>query len=257
MNPRLIVMWLSILVVGCQSPVQPLAPLDPTDTRPDALMTGLANSSAARASLTGALRLSLDAPDLRFRRPQRLALRRPADLRVEILGLFGQIAAVLVTNGVTYQSFSASGGFESGDVTPDLLWRVARVDLEPGEAVDVLLGVPLPSAGSALGGAYSDGRGSIRLDFRDAKGRLRERFDFDPDGHLADFARFNAKEQLEWEASFDDYRDVSGSDFAFEINLSFPDVDATASLQFDHASLGPELADELFVLPERNGAALQ
>ena len=168
---------------------------------------------------------------------------------MEILGLFGQIAAVLVTNGTTYQSFDTKrGSIETGDVTPDLLWRIARVALRPREAVDLLLGAPLPSAGALLTGAYSGPDGFVSLEFRDERGVLRERFGFDVDGHLSQFVRFTEDGRVAWEANFADYRDVSGSPFAFEVRLNFPEVDARASLRFDHAALDPDLADELFTL---------
>jgi hypothetical protein len=251
-KPRSIVLWASILALGCQTPLPPREPLDPIDPRPAALITALEQTAAARSSLQGALHLSLDAPDLHFRRPQRLALRRPADLRVEILGLFGQIAAVLVTDGTTYQTFDASrGSIESGDVTPDLLWRIARVALQPREAVDLLLGAPRPSAEAFFAGAYSEPGGGVSLEFRDEQGRLRERFGFDVEGQLRDFIRFAHNGAVAWRASFNDYRDVSGSPFAFELRLNFPELDARASLKFDHAALDPELGDELFALRMR------
>ena len=58
------------------------------------------------AALSG--RVSVEAPDFRFSRPQRLAVREPADLRIETLAMFGQIAAILVTDGAHYQLWSGS-----------------------------------------------------------------------------------------------------------------------------------------------------
>jgi hypothetical protein len=239
----------SIVALGCQTPLPAREPLDPVDPRPKAFIEALEATAASRTSLQGALRLSLDSPDLNFRRPQRLALRRPADLRVEVLGLFGQIAAILVTNGSTYQTFDASRGtVESGEVTPDLLWRTARVALQPGEAVDLLLGAPRPSEEAFFAGAYVDSNGGVSIEFKDERGRLRERFNFTETGELGEFVRFAENGDVAWEASFDDYRDVSGSPFAFDVRLRFPELDARASLRFDHATLDPDLADELFAL---------
>ena len=239
----------SILAVGCQTPLPPQVRLDPEDPRPRALIAGLEQVASQRTSLTGALRLSLDAPDLSFRRPQRLALRRPADLRVEVLGLFGQIAAILVTDGVTYQSFDARrGDFESGDVTPDLLWRVARFAMRPKELVDLLLGAPRPSAGASFAAAYAEPRDGVSVVFRGPAGRRSERFSFDAQGQLIKFVRFASDGNVSWKARFSDYRDVSGSAFAFDVRLSFPAVEARASLRFDQASLDLDLADDLFAL---------
>ena len=249
MNTRLALILMVAVTTGCQVPLVQRSPLDPQDPLPAALLARFDEAAAARTSLTGALRLSLDAPDLRFRRPQRLAVRKPSDLRIEVIGLFGQIAAVLVTDGERYESFEAgSGKFDHGQVTSDLLWRIARIALSPEDAVALLLGIPERSKAAYLSGAYVDSLGVVSLDFRDEKDALRERISFNPDGNLEEFVRFDGASQVAWQANFTDYRDISDSRFAFDVLLSFPEVDATASLKFDQASLDVAIADELFVL---------
>ena len=147
-------------VVSCATaPPEPHDPFEQgrllaaDDPRVTALLAGLRTAAAERRSLIASARLSLDAPDLRFRRPQRLAVRRPADLRIEILGLFGQIAAVLVTDGHRYQLWNGSkqadakSGLEQGEVTRELLWSVARVDLLPAEANPRISRISPPGCG--------------------------------------------------------------------------------------------------------------
>ena len=253
-----LVAGVSIYALGCQTMPAPRIALDPADPRPLAFVKDLAETAAARSTLRGALRLSLDAPDLSFRRPQRLALRRPSDLRVEVLGLFGQIAAILVTDGVTYQRFNASdGSFESGDVTPDLLWRVARFAMQPDELVDLLLGAPRPSPKTSLANAYAEPGDGLSVGYRDADGRLREQFGFDRRGQLIAFTRFSLNGEVDWKANFSDYRDVSGSRFAFDVRLNFPALNARAALRFDHAALDPTLGDEVFALRAPGGVGPQ
>jgi hypothetical protein len=244
--------------LACQSTLPPRMPLEPDDPRPAAWLRAHETRADARSSLRGALRLSLDAPDLRFRRPQRLAVRRPADLRLEILGLFGQVAAVLVTDGVTFQSFDAArGAVESGEVTDDLLWRIARVDLLPEEAVELLLGAPMPSHEATVSAAFARPGGGISLDLRDSGGQMRDRIDFDAEGRVVDFIRYDANERVIWHATFADYREHAGDEFAYDVHMRFPEVDAEATLVFDDASLHVDLADELFALRTRDGKARQ
>lgn len=257
MNPAFVLVLISVLLIGCQIPVPTREPLDPIDPRPLALMQAHAQAAAERESLSGAMKLSLDSRDVQFRRPQRLAARRPADLRIEVLGLFGQIATVLVTDGDTFQQMDSGGEFYSGVVTPDLLWRTARVALAPGEAVDVLLGVPLPSEDASFAGAFIDSLGLLSIEYRDVDGDLRERLSFNAKGQLVEFVRFNNRGRVAWEADFADYRDVSGSQFAFDVRMKFPEVGAKASLKFDHAALGQELPDTLFELRPRAAAVVQ
>jgi hypothetical protein len=242
------------VAAGCRGPGPGVA-LSPDDPRPAALEQALRARAGARQTLRGTARLSLDAEDLRFRRPQRMAVKRPAQLRVEILGLFGQLAAVLVTDGAVYQYFDArSGEGSEGRVTPNLLWRLARVDLAPAELVELLLGAPLPAAGLQRAGAVERSEGAVTLLFEDVGRRPRQRFGFDALGQLLSVESFDETGETSWEARFEDYREVEGTPFAHDVRLIFPRVSARASLAFKRVQLGPELEDELFVLtlPERS-----
>jgi hypothetical protein len=238
-----------LLLLGCRSPVLLESILPADDPRPASLLNSLHARSESVTGVRAAMRLALDAPDLRFRRPQRMALKRPARLRVEILGLFGQIAAVLVTDGADYQLFdSESGELEAGSVTPDLLWRVARVDLTPEEAVSLLIGAPQPLPELSRSSSYLREDGGVAVEFIDADELVRERFEFGALGMLQAMTRWDAAGERIWQASFDDYREVEGTPFAHQVDLKFPRVEAKASLSFKSVSFDPELPDDLFVL---------
>ena len=113
---------------ACHTP-SPGVPLAPDDPLPAALLRSLHQRSLVLESIRGVANLSVDSPELRFRRPQRFAAQRPASLRVETLGLFSQVAAVLVTRGGRYQFFDASNaGVQEGPVSDDLLAQVAGID---------------------------------------------------------------------------------------------------------------------------------
>lgn len=224
------------------------------DPRPAALLASLGRVAQSRSALRARATLDLDAPDLRFDRPQRMAVARPARLRVEVLGLFDQLAAIVVTDGDRYQVYDArNADLEEGLVDADLLWRVARVDLEPGEAVDILLGAPRAGPGLADGGAWLLEEGAIAFERIDAGGVRRESYRFDGAGRLTERATFDAEGGLVWRARFDDYRSVgtaSGADpaFAHEVSLEFPRVSARARLVFKKVLLSDDLPDALFVL---------
>jgi outer membrane lipoprotein-sorting protein len=213
--------------------------------------------------MRGRLRIAVDAKDLRYRASQRVAARRPGQLRIEVLGPFGQIAAVLVTDGDRYQFFDpAARSLDSGLVTPGLLWERARVDLRPDEVVALLLGALRAGPGLTLAAAERFGNGWVRLRLDDRRGLPRQRFEFDARGQLRLVANANAAGELDWEARFDDYREVDGRRFAFDARLSFPRLGADTRLRFSGVELDPELPDEVFQLqlpprvsatPERGG----
>ena len=61
------------------------------------------------------------------------------------------------------------------------------------------------------------------------------------------------KMTIGWQARFDDYRELSGIWFAYEVELRFPRQDSVVTLRFDEVELNPELSPEVFVLRLRSG----
>ncbi len=236
----------------------------PPAPRPDldagALIAELEGAEAQRRGLRAKARLAIQAPDLEVSRPQRIAVQRPATLRVEILGLFNQVAAVLVVHDGVYQLWeSGASAIQQGRVTPALLWRVARVALAPDEAVDLLLGAPRLDPTLVIG---RSGWGPLLFDVDrvDAAGALRERVGFDAEGRLRGFERFDPTGALVWSATFDDHRPLMGGDgamqsFAHVVRLRFPAEGARVDVEYKSVQLDPELAPSLFRLGQSAGDA--
>ncbi len=251
-----------VFIAACRTP-GPGVLLGPDDPRPAALVAGLEVRAESPAALRARARLDLDARDVSLDRPQRLAVERPARLRVEVLGLFDQLAAVVVTNGDTYQVFDArSRDLEDGVVDPHLLWRVARVDLAPAEAVDLMLGGPRPDPSLREGEAREHANGDVAVTRIDGDGLAREAYRFDAAGRVVEATLFDATGALVWRAAFDDYRAIASPDggevaFAHDVRLEFPRVDARARLVFKTVVLADDLPDALFALelPGRSGRA--
>lgn len=241
------------LGVGCRTP-SPESRLVHGDPRPERLLTGLRMAGDGISALRARARVEIRAPDLKIRRPQRLAVDRPDRLRVEVVGLFGQLAAILVADDGFYQLYeSGQREIKQGRVTSSLLWRVARVDLAPRDAVDLLLGTPRPEAGLEIVGAFQLGDGGIRFDRVDAQGRVRERYGFDAQGRLTDTERVGESGEVLWRAHFGAYRGVPrdagpDSEFAYLLELDFPRVEGWAKLDFQQVDLMGDLPDELFEL---------
>ena len=213
-------------------------------------MQALAGTAKTRHALRATARLKVDSPDLRFRRPQRLLLRRPASLRVEIQGLFGQVAGVLATDGQHFEWLDVSERrVVRGEVEPGLLGRLARIDLAPDEAVTLLLGVPQPSPGFVQREARGAQDRGIEVVFV-APGGRREIFGFDALGQLRRLQRFDTRGVLAFEARFDAYRQIEGGRFAFKVAFDFPEDDARTSIDFESVELEPSLSDEAFVLQQ-------
>ena len=246
--------------LACRTPLPQGVPLGGDDPRPERLLEEMVAQAHLRTALQGAARLSIDAQDLSFSRPQRMAVEKPGRLRVEVLGLFDQIAGLVVTRDRSFQFLDArTGRLEEGRVDPDILWRVARIDLSPEEAVDVILGVPAAQPGFRVAAAETFQEGRIAFDRVDGRGVRRERYVFDEAGRPIEVQRMGPDGDLVWRVRYSDFRpvDPSGDEtisFAFEIEMDFPRVEARAKLAFKRVSLPASLPDALFVLPRRDSA---
>ncbi|MAJ60146.1 MAG: hypothetical protein CBC48_09220 [bacterium TMED88] len=246
-------LWPVLLFLGCRT-LDLGAPLEPADPRPKAWLSALASRGLEPQAIRARARLDLDAPDLSFDRPQRMAVERPARLRVEILGLFAQLAAVVVTDGHRYQVYDArDGDLQEGPVDSSLLWRFARIDLDPPRAVELLLGSVRLSPELTTGTSWGFKNGEVSVERFDAKGVVREDYRFDPKGRLIEASHFGPDGAALWRAVFEDYRVLDRPngmkiDFPYEIELNFPRVSARARLRYSAVQVEDQLPDALFKL---------
>jgi hypothetical protein len=170
---------LLLSIVGCRTGPPPLVPtlgtpLAVDDPRAERALERHLSLVAARPALRGLARVALEGPDFKLNRPQRIAIERPDRLRFEVLGLFDQLAGLLVVDGRDYGFFDASNGeIVRGEVRPTLLWELTRIDLEASEVVALLLGAPTPSSGAARAGVWlqPDGRLAIAFAWPDPEAR--------------------------------------------------------------------------------------
>ena len=244
------------LVAACQAPLpESRVPIAADDPLPAALVNGLRDRSAAIQSIRGVAKLSVDSPELRFRRPQRFAALRPDSLRVETLGLFSQVAAIMVTSGKRYQFFDVSRPeVQEGYVTDDLLAQVAGINLPPRELVSVLLGTPGLAPGTTRRAAERLSDGGTAVWLRTRSGADRE-LEFDALGRLRAYEQKASYGGSPWGARFADYREVSGMAFAHKVELRFPSEASQVTLQFELVELNPELSPAVFVLELRRAPA--
>ncbi|MEZ4216362.1 MAG: hypothetical protein R3E88_07785 [Myxococcota bacterium] len=248
---------LAALAGGCRTVVDAGAPLAPDDPALRGRLAALRERSARRSALRGLAHVALDAPGARLSRPQRVVAERPARLRVEVLGLFDQVAGIVATDGARFAFVDlASGRREEGPVDDDLLWRTARIDLAPSEAVALLLGAPPIDDGAHVVAArsFADGAIAATLAVSDAARAepARLELEWDGAGELRRAARTDASGER-WSARFGDVRDAGGRPFAHDIALEFPRVGASARIEFRSVELDPVLSPGLFVLQVPRG----
>lgn len=241
-------------LAGCRTLEPPAIPLSPDDPRPGVLLAALDARADSLSALRGLARLAVDGPGGSLRSRQVVVAARPARLRVEVLGFLSQTQVLLVTDGERYELFDArERRVERERVRPGLLWEVAGIDLEPGEAVRVLLGTP-ELAGLQLATAARVGDTRLRLLLADAEGRARRALEFDAQGDLRRIAAFDADGGLLWDARYEELESVGETRLAHVIALVFPRTNVEARLELSQVQLNPALDDASFRLELPPGA---
>lgn len=239
------------VAAACRTPPPSLLPLPADDPRPARLLAAWAQAAEARRTLRGRARLAVDSGDgaIKLRGRQVLVAERPARLRVEILGLFDQTVAVLVTDGERFEFFEARDrSYETGPVHPGLLWERAWLALTPEEAIDLLLGAPSLDPGLAASDARVDAAGAVELDLADGDGRVRRRARFDAQGLLRRLEVLRTDGSLAWSAEFAEYAPVAGAAFAHAVSLAVTAGGTRAEIELRDVELNPELPPGLFRL---------
>jgi len=208
-----------------------------------------------RNSLRARARLSVDAEGgeggapTRIRSRQRLSLERPSRLRVSMQGPLRTPLALLVTDGARYELRGVDGSYESGSVHRALLRQLTGLDLDPEQAVNLLLGMPRLSDHAGSRQAVALPGGGLRVEVQDIAGQLTGQLNFDAQGRLRAFESDNAVPALV--VTFDDYASVDGSPFAHRIEVVTGG--ARARLQLWDVELNPELSADSFRVEAARG----
>jgi hypothetical protein len=233
-----------LALAACQTvlPPAPWAPLPATDARVVARLAELRAQVEARRSLRANARVSLSGAAGDSFSKELLLAERDAKLRLEVIGVLGQRALVLASDGEAYDLYRAeTGKIESGDVDAGVLWRVARIPLLPSEAVGLLLAAPAipPEPPSAASGPA----GELRLSWADRSVTV------DANGTLHE-ARVLAGEGGEElaRATFQDWRGAGESAFPYRIELEFAFQRGGALLEFRDVEVNPALDPRWFRL---------
>ncbi len=233
---------------GCRSPLGPATLLPADDPRPARLLASWEETASARVGLRGRARLAVDAESggAKLRGRQILVVERPTRLRVEIKALFDQTVAVLVTDGGEFELLRADDrSYRRGAIEPGLLWETAWLDLEPAEAIALLVAAPDLGNSTRPDAARALADGGIEIDLMDAEGRLSRRVGFDGDDRLRSVERFRVDGGRAWRAEYDRYEDVGDDEFPHRLRIATAE-ETSAEIVLSAVELNPDLPASLF-----------
>jgi len=192
-----------------------------------------------RASLRGYARVRIDSEAGKARVREVIAAERPARLRVETLNFLGQAQSLLVADG-DEASFYDGREVVRGE-QPAVLLRRLGLDLEPADAIDLLLAAPrLPEAEPSDVWAVGDER---IVEFERRRVRLSEQ------GELRRVDALDARGLVRWSVEFDAWSEVPGGRYPMVIRAYFPRTDLRAEFEFEEVQLNTPLDTSLFRVP--------
>ena len=165
---------------------------------------------------------------------QRLWLERPAQMRLEVDGPFGQPALVVATDGTHVDVYRRGvPGIAHDPVHDGTLFDLVGIPLSPKAAVAALLAAPDVGRGPPRAIAWDGASGDVELGFPtytlwlDAEGRLR-RLRWHPGGH-------------DWfTARYEGWVRVGDAAFPEEISLAFPTTGGSATLRLRDVVVNPQ-----------------
>ncbi len=242
----------TLALAACQTP-PPATPtwaaLAADDAHAAERLAWLRAHVAARRSLRANARVSLSGAAGESFSRQLLLVERDAKLRIEVIGVLGQRALVLASDGIDYDLYRGeTGKTETGPVDAGVLWRVARIPLLPSEAVGLLLAAPAVSGEAPR--AEAGPAGELRLVWPDRS------VTFDAAGGLAE-ARVLAGvggEELA-RARFLDWRGSGDAAFPVRVELDFAFQKGGARIEFRDVEVNAALDPMWFRLKPTAGPA--
>jgi hypothetical protein len=230
-----------LALAGCRTLPAEQWPLAADDPRPALRVAALRGLAAERRALRATARSRSEGPQGGGFSNQLLLVKRPASLRVEVIGLLQQRVMVLATDGVRYELYRAEGQLqEEGPVHPGVLDEVAGLPVTPEAAVGLLLAAPLvPEQPAASASESADG--SLALHWPE------QSLEFDAQGRLVSL-RFRPDQRDVLYARWDDWRDTPGGAFPHRLELELHEAEARLVLEYRQVELDPELDPALFRL---------
>jgi len=177
--------------------------------------------------------------------------RRPADLRVAVSSPFG-VALIVTANGNRIQIFDpGNNALYFGAATASTLDRFARIPMEPGAAIGLMMGLAPDAVRLANASSTLAPDGTVVLDYQADDGGAREAGFVD--GHLTMVRALGNGGVIEYEVRYSDYRDIGGVQFPYVVEASFPAAGSSLKFVYQRPIVNDPIDDSVFtIVPAAN-----
>jgi outer membrane lipoprotein-sorting protein len=245
--------FLLFLLIGCLFACAPISrpPVVVPEVSEAELLAILAGNKTSFTSLKGIARISLhESGRKNIRGKHVLLVKKPGQVRTEILGLFGQpIAVAVVDENSAAILVPKEAALYVGKPSPKNVERVLRIPLEIKDLVNfVLYQVPLIDYRTSLLQILPDS--GFRLTLKGENGR-QEELEFNADKKLVKVLFRDGADKILTVR----YGNFSGGEKSFpqRLGLSLPGKGIEAEVEFSSLETNVDLEDELFRLTKPEG----
>jgi hypothetical protein len=247
------------LISGCAAlrgrppPVTAEAPVKPVSAQ--TLLADLDARSAAIRSFRALAEMRYVGPRDKLAAKEVIVVERPNRLRIEMMSAFG-VALQIASDGQRVSAYHrGQQTYYHGRATTENLVRFTRLDLTVPEIVDLVMGLP-PHAARIGRPTFAFERplglwrvttalvnhGAFTLWFEPERLLPARAIEVDPGGQIA------------YDATFADYRPVSGIEVPRTVHFDLPEQDRKVELKYSDVSLNVELSPGLFFFGPPAGA---
>jgi len=192
----------------------------PTAQPPSADMQALANREHILTSLQTSAVMEYTGPNGHLKARERITIRRPANLRVEVLSPLG-VALIVATDASEVAVFDPSKNtITRGPASAATLDRVVRIPLAPEQAARLLLALAPDAAmlNSRPVSSSNEGNDNTLSFYLHDAGTLQMTFG---NGDLTTVRDHRTDGTIGYEVRYSDYRDIGGVSFPHSIEASF------------------------------------
>jgi outer membrane lipoprotein-sorting protein len=246
---------LAAQLAGCAM-FAPKAPTPPAiyPSEPDAraayakqLVDALAQRDRALTSLRTEAVMQYAGPTQHGKAREQIAVRRPQNLRIEVMSPFG-VALVVAANDSTLQIFRASDNtLIRGEASAKTLDRFARIPLAPALAADLLMELPTDTSVLARGPDFTAGEACMLIaGYYLADGATLE-LGFDG-SQLALVRHRLADARPDYEVRYSDFRGAGNLSLANRIDADFDLAHTKVTIRYKHPVVNVTVADSEFEL---------
>jgi Domain of unknown function (DUF4292) len=240
---------------GQPPPVTAEAPIKPVSA--ETLLADLDTRSAAIHSFRALAEMRYVGPSDKLAAKEVIVVERPNRLRIEMMSAFG-VALQIASDGEQVSAYHrGEQTYYHGRATIENLVRFTRLDLTLPEIVDLVMGLP-PHAARIGRPTFAFERplslwrvttaladhGAFTVWFDPERLLPARAIEVDPGGQIA------------YDATFADYRPVSGVEVPRTVRFDLPEQDRKIELKYSDVSLNAELAPGLFFFPPPPGAKI-